>query len=211
MSATLARRERNALCDLFLALGPAAPTLCDPWQTKDLAAHLVLRENRPDAAPGILVPFLARWTTTVQASLAGQDYASLIAHVRNGPPVWNPMRFADTAINTVEFVVHHEDVRRAQTNWVPRELETADQATIWASLRKQARLMFRRSPVTVELATPDGRLITARRHDGRPTVTLLSEPLELLLYAYGRTRFAQVTLTGDEVSLAAFRKVELGV
>ena len=46
-----ARAERAALCDLFLEVGPDAPTLCGAWTTRDLAAHLVVRERRPDAAP----------------------------------------------------------------------------------------------------------------------------------------------------------------
>ena len=37
-----------ALCDLFEEVGPDAPTLCGDWTTRDLAAHLVMRERRPD-------------------------------------------------------------------------------------------------------------------------------------------------------------------
>jgi uncharacterized protein (TIGR03085 family) len=51
----LAQLERSRLCDLFLEVGPDQPTLCEGWTTADLAAHLVIRERRPDAAPGILV------------------------------------------------------------------------------------------------------------------------------------------------------------
>lgn len=50
-----ARSERHALCDLFMEVGPDAPTLCGEWTTRDLAAHLVVRESRPDAAAGILL------------------------------------------------------------------------------------------------------------------------------------------------------------
>ena len=44
---TVAAAERHDLCDTFLEVGPEAPTLCSPWRTRDLAAHLVLREHRP--------------------------------------------------------------------------------------------------------------------------------------------------------------------
>jgi hypothetical protein len=37
--------ERAQLSDLFDELGPQAPTLLTPWTTRDLAAHLVLRER----------------------------------------------------------------------------------------------------------------------------------------------------------------------
>ena len=38
----------------FDETGPDGPTLCEGWQTRDLAAHLVLRERRPDAAAGVM-------------------------------------------------------------------------------------------------------------------------------------------------------------
>ena len=55
---SLASRERAALCDLFAEVGPDAPTLCAGWTTRDLAAHLLVRERRPWASAGIVVP---RW------------------------------------------------------------------------------------------------------------------------------------------------------
>ena len=39
--------ERLALADLMAEVGPDAPTLCGGWTTRDLAAHLLLRERRP--------------------------------------------------------------------------------------------------------------------------------------------------------------------
>ncbi|WP_346995752.1 maleylpyruvate isomerase N-terminal domain-containing protein, partial [Dietzia sp. SLG310A2-38A2] len=44
---TLAQRERSALVETMRAAGPEAPTLCAGWTTRDLAAHLVVREARP--------------------------------------------------------------------------------------------------------------------------------------------------------------------
>src|ERR1700754_3004842 len=40
------RSERQKLADLFASLGPDAPTMCTGWATRDLAAHLVIRERR---------------------------------------------------------------------------------------------------------------------------------------------------------------------
>jgi hypothetical protein len=48
--------ERAPLCDLLDELGPQAPTLLDRWTTRDLAAHLVLREHDLLPAPGLVVP-----------------------------------------------------------------------------------------------------------------------------------------------------------
>ncbi len=63
---SVAQRERAALVDTMRGVGPDAPTLCEGWKTRDLAAHLVIREYRPDAAPGILIPFFASHTAKVQ-------------------------------------------------------------------------------------------------------------------------------------------------
>ena len=66
---TLARDERLALCALLDQTGPQAPTLCEGWTTRDLAAHLVLREHRPDAGAGVMGGPLASYTRRVQRSL----------------------------------------------------------------------------------------------------------------------------------------------
>ncbi len=64
--AELAQQERQGLCDLFVELGPDAPTLCDGWTASDLAAHLVVRERRPDSGPGLVWPPLAGYTDKVR-------------------------------------------------------------------------------------------------------------------------------------------------
>src|SRR3954466_12386279 len=38
---THAKRERLLLADLLEAVGPEAPTLCEGWNSRDLAAHVV--------------------------------------------------------------------------------------------------------------------------------------------------------------------------
>ena len=50
---TPATLERRRFADALLEVGPDAPTLCDGWSTRDLAAHVVLRDRRPDAAGGL--------------------------------------------------------------------------------------------------------------------------------------------------------------
>ena len=67
---TLARDERLDLCALLDQTGPQAPTLCEGWATRDLAAHLVLREHRPDAGAGVMGGPLAGYTRRVQRGLA---------------------------------------------------------------------------------------------------------------------------------------------
>ena len=80
------RDERLALCALLEKTGPDAPTLCEGWKTGDLAAHLVLRERRPDAAAGILGGPLAGYTARVQAQLKRRmSFAELVQAIRTGP------------------------------------------------------------------------------------------------------------------------------
>ena len=57
--ATPATMERRRFADELLAVGPDAPTLCTGWAARDLAAHVVLRDRRPDAMPG---PFRMKGT-----------------------------------------------------------------------------------------------------------------------------------------------------
>jgi uncharacterized protein (TIGR03085 family) len=63
------RDERAALTDLMATLGPDAPTLCGGWTTRDLAAHLVVRERRPDIGIGAIVPGLNRWAERARLGL----------------------------------------------------------------------------------------------------------------------------------------------
>ncbi|GLW97354.1 TIGR03085 family metal-binding protein [Microtetraspora sp. NBRC 16547] len=210
---THTRAERAALCDLLDELGPAAPTLCEGWATADLAAHLVLRERRPDALGGIAVKALAPYTASVQDRLkARHPYPELVDLVRQGPPRWTPYGLipgADELVNTVELFVHHEDVRRAQPDWEPRELSAGLDEVLWKRLRTMARVFFRRSPVGVVLRRADGEKVAARMAE--PAVVVSGEAQELLLLAFGRQAHAWVTFEGDPHAVAALRRARLGV
>ena len=216
--APVARVERQALCDTLVELGPDAPTLCDPWRTRDLAAHLVVRERRPDAAVGIWMHALAGHTERVQAALAHGDWDQLVETIRTGPPLWSPARIdrIDAIVNTVELVVHHEDALRGDGAVGPRrEVPERTTRAVHAALRKSATLMFRRSPVGVRLVAPGRDPVTAGpagpAGPDAPVVTVSGEPVELLLVAYGRLRVASVELEGAPEAIDALRAAHLGV
>ncbi len=152
-----AQDERAALCALLDKIGPAAATLCEGWSTVDLAAHLVLREHRPDAGAGILGGPLAGYTRWVQHKLsAGTPFPKLVETIRSGPPRLSVFGLPgmNERVNTVEFFVHHEDVRRAQPGWQPRALSHGLSEELWQRL-KMARTVLRKAPVGVELARSD--------------------------------------------------------
>jgi uncharacterized protein (TIGR03085 family) len=186
----VARAERGALCDLLLESGPDAPTLCAGWTTRDLAAHLVVREGRPDAAMGIMVKRLAGWTEKVQAGAAQRPYADLVATVRSGPPRWSMMAIpsVDAQSNTIEYFIHHEDVRRGGEQWQPRELDAATVADLWERVTKAGKFFARRSPVGVVVAPTDGpgAGTELRIKDGEGSATLRGPVGEIVLALYGR-------------------------
>ncbi len=217
---TYARDERLALCALLDKAGPDAQTLCEGWRTADLAAHLVLRERRPDAALGILGGPLAGYTARVQRDIARRTpYRQLVEMVRTGPPRLSVYAIpgADARINFTEFFVHHEDVRRARPGWEPRPLDQRLTDLIWTALTR-ARLMLRKVPVGIEFARDDlaeraggQRTVRLTVRPRTPVVTVIGAPAELMLWTFGRTGAAQVRLEGAEADVAALQQARWGV
>jgi uncharacterized protein (TIGR03085 family) len=207
---SFARSERRALCKTLLAVGPDAPTLCEGWQTRDLAAHLVLRETRPIAAAGIVLSPVAGWTARVQRSLARQPWPELVRRVQDSP-FWTPFSWSlvEEAVNMTENFVHHEDVLRAQPDWTsPRSLEPDYEEALWMALIARNRFFFRHSPVAVRLRRPDGMAFQARPATGEGgDVVLAGRPGELLLYAFGRRSHARVDVLGADADVVAFEAV----
>ncbi|WP_040491864.1 TIGR03085 family metal-binding protein [Ilumatobacter nonamiensis] len=207
-----ARRERAALCDLFLELGPDQPTLCGEWTTRDLAAHLVIRERRPDAAVGILVSKAAGYTEKVQAGVADAEWSDLVDTVRSGPPFWSPTRIAavDALANTAEFFVHHEDVRRAQPTWEPRSLDDDLVDALYDVLKKTGKRFVSKSPVGIVLEPDDDHSpITVKQAE--PSVTVRGPVGELVMFVHGRQERAAVELFGDDESVAAANSASFGI
>ncbi|WP_030988657.1 TIGR03085 family metal-binding protein [Streptomyces sp. NRRL S-1813] len=208
---THAKRERLLLADLLESAGPEAPTLCEDWTARELAAHVVVRERRADAAGGILVKPLAARLERVQKEFAGRPYEELIRLIRTGPPRLSPyaLKQIDEAANTVEFYVHAEDVRRAQPDWAPRALDPVFADALWSRIEKMARVLGRKAPVGLVLRRPDGR--TAVAHRGTPVVTVVGEPGELTMFAFGRQEAADVELDGDKDAIGRLMAAKLGV
>ncbi|WP_045877123.1 TIGR03085 family metal-binding protein [Pseudofrankia sp. DC12] len=215
-----ARDERALLADVIEAAGPEHPTLCVGWDAYDLVAHLVTRERVPKAGPGLIIPRLHGITERAEkATRTARPFPELLAIFRSGPPAWQPSRFRalDDATNLVEFFVHGEDVRRAGApEAVPaREVGPELSEKLWASVRRMARLSYRRAAFGLVLeradsAAPSGpSRVVARK--GEPAVTLRGPAAELLLYGFGRRSAAQVEVTGDPGLIATLEKTPLGL
>lgn len=209
-----AQKERSGLCDTFLEVGPDAPTMCDGWQTKDLAAHLVVRERRPDAALGMFVPPLAGHLSTVQDDIAGSDWTTLVDRVRSGPPRWTPMGAIpaiDERMNLAEFFIHHEDVLRAQPDATRRTLEPAESAAIWAALPMLAKMTLRDCRVGIVAdCEGHGRRTLREPKDQHGSVVVSGAPGEVLLFCYGRQAVADVQLDGADGDLSLIAGTSLG-
>lgn len=97
------------------------------------------------------------------------------------------------------MVVHHEDVRRAQPDWSPRELPADVQDRLWSSVPLLAKgptaprtlggLVVRRTD------RPSGGSSERRLRAGQPTTTVAGEPLEVLLWLSGRERVSRADVT----------------
>jgi uncharacterized protein (TIGR03085 family) len=197
---SLAQRERSALCDLLVDLGPDAPTLCEGWRSADLAAHLLVRDRRPDAIPGTLLKFApARaWTKRVQDGARDTlTWDALIAKVRSGPAAL--MRPFDNGANTLEYFVHHEDLRRGQPGWEPRTLSVEDETALWGQLGRLRRAALLSStvlhhpPAASRLEAPGmAPLLLTKSGTG----TVVHGPVgELVMWLNGRKDNARVETT----------------
>ena len=208
-SEPLDARERRELCDLFEELGPDAPTLCEGWTTEDLAAHLVVRERHPTAAGGILIPALEHRLEQFMDREKTGGYPRLVDRVRNGPPL-GPFAVPGlrTLLNLQEYAVHHEDVRRAN-GLGPRTDRPELEAALWGNLRRGARFMLRKvHGARVRLQRPGGDAITVGHG---PEVVVTAEPIDLVLYLFGREAAAQVKITGDDEAQRTLADAPKGV
>lgn len=207
-----ARAERESLCDTFLEVGPDAPTLCAGWDTRDLAVHLVVRDGRPDLIVGPKLPVIGDLAKGQLRAIKQQPWEDLVGAVRSGPPLYVPtaLGVVDEFVNLVEFFIHHEDVLRAEPGAERRRIPDGEQVALWGALGRLARLMFRRSPVGVELVSPYGRVV-AKKASERGSVAIEGAPGELVLAAYGRRAEADITTRGSDESIDALWAAPLGL
>ena len=209
---SIAQRERSAMLGVMRAVGPDAPTLCEGWTTRDLAAHLVVRERRPDALPGLVFGPLASHTARVQDRLiASTTFDDLIELLASGPPILSLFKVLDPLASIHEMFVHHEDLRRAQTGWKPRELDAKTTAAVRRRIPWVSRVGLSKSmtalPARLTLHTPDGGTVVAV--GSGPPVTVTGEPQELLLFAFGRNA-VHVDFSGDDDVVAAVQAAKRG-
>lgn len=200
-------QEQGALVSTLRAANPDAATLCDGWDVRRLLAHLVQRDQEPVAAlkdavarkPAGQEPGLTRLTERARSPYG---YARLVDRFAAGAPAWSPMSWAADKVSFLEYVIHHEDVRRGGTHPLePRALPEDQQDEVWRQLGVFARLGLRRSPVGVRLTSAGGQSREVKAGEG---VTVTGEPVELALWVSGRRDAAQVAVTGSPDAVGTF-------
>jgi uncharacterized protein (TIGR03085 family) len=192
-------------------VGADQPTLSGEWTVKDLVVHLVVREGSP-AALGIAVGPLA-WLTEAEYRRVGRrGFPELVGKLRNGPPRLSPYAVPklDDLSNTLEFFVHHEDIRRAQPAWEARVLGDDEQRLLWAMVRTAGKALVRKAPtgVTIENATTGSRAVLK---GGTDHVVVRGLPSEVTLFVFGRAAQADVELHGPDDAVARLRGTSLGI
>jgi uncharacterized protein (TIGR03085 family) len=208
--------SREVLAATLLGAGPAAPTLCRGWQTKELAAHLYLRSHRPGVALGHLVKPLGAVSEKATRRLAARSaspeaYRQLVEEFQSGDPFYSPFRFGavDRSANLTEYFVHTEDIRRARDRWAPRALDAGYADALWAELVKQAAILYRGVDLGIVLVRPDGPRHVAKR--APVSVAVIGEPGELLMHAHGRGAHALVTFEGQPDAVALLESADIGL
>lgn len=206
--------ERSAFADTLRATASNAPTLCGEWNAAQLTAHLVLRERSLVELGGRLpVAALQRRAHDAVTKYASTySYPDLITRFESGPPLYSAFALPAfrEAVNLLEYVVHHEDVRRARPGFEPRELSVGDQAAVFARLRFGARVTLRQVPQGVRLVAPSHGEISAPKR-GASTVTVKGDPVELALVIMGRQRVAQVSYEGPPDDVASFSGARISI
>jgi uncharacterized protein (TIGR03085 family) len=204
--------ERAALCDTALLVGADRPTLCEGWEVKDLVVHLLLREGSLTATAGLFIPPLSGLNERATRKLSQQEFTVLVERLRGGPPVYSPLAIppVEALVNSVEFFVHHEDVRRAQPGWEPRELPSWQQNLLWKQVALIGRRSARRSGVGVRVVRGD----TAEQRglaNGEPMVVVRGLPSEITLFLFGRKAKAVVELEGAADAVEKLRGAPMGI
>jgi uncharacterized protein (TIGR03085 family) len=203
--------ERAAMCDTFEKCGPDAPTLCEGWTTADLAAHLVVREHRLDAGPGILMAsgVFGRHTQKLMDEVKAKGYDWLVNRLRNDLPLLarkGPM----ASLNVPENFIHHEDVRRANGEEPRTDLDPELVKLLWTNLSRAGRFGMRKvKGIGVEAVTTEGK--RARLKKGEPLAAMVGPGPEITLYCSGRKDVARVELDGPDDAVAILRDAQFGI
>lgn len=196
--------ERENLLTSLRETAPEAPTLCEGWQARHLATHLYLRRHRPWQS-------FRQGEGSVFATLADEAsdpvrYAEVVEKFAATPDRFSPMRLQDGPLgmvsNHLEYVIHHEDLRRGAGPVPPRSLPAEQADAVFDGATRFGKMALRKAAVGVVFVVPGGRRTVV--HKGDDAVAVVGTPVDLALVAAGRRRAADVELRGAEDAVTTF-------
>lgn len=186
-------RERGALCDLALDVGPLAPTLCSGWAVDDLITHLCVRERHVVGAASLATPLPAKLIARATRAWAAKEFVARVELVRHGGLLPAHGSLGDL-VNLLEFTVHRQDIARANNRSTEPSSTPFARALLGELRRNRHRLARRvRSGVGVLLVDPMAGAVDLRR--GQDVVVVTGPALELALWSFGRGSHAQVEVS----------------
>ena len=199
------------MCDLFLAVGPEAPTLAGEWTTRDLAAHLVVRERRPDAGPGIVSSFLRDYSEKVRIAERDRPWTELVERVRRvrrcGTRCASRRSTSSSTPSSSSSTTRTSAGRR--TDGRRATLDPQLEHALASSIKRAGGMLTRKATVGVTM-NADG-VDPVRLHKGAPAVTISGPIGECVLYLYGRKDVAGVTFDGPDDAVASIAETPFGL
>lgn len=192
-------QELDALVTTLRASAPDAPTLCEGWEARHLASHLYLRRHNPLRLP--------RLNELADLAANRQHYLRVVdafaAPVRRTNPLIVVDRLLGEKANLLEYVIHHEDLRRGTGEDITsRELPTEMSQAILKDAVLFAKLRIRTPGFGLVFEVPGVEERVVRRE--QPSATVSGSAADLALVASGRRRAAQVEVHGDGHAISAF-------
>lgn len=196
--------ELEALLETLRSTDPEAPTLCEGWQARHLAAHLFLRRHQPWQSfrqqPD------SRFAELAEQAADPAVYATVIDDFAKPPASLSLQALPDGPLgmqtNFVEYVIHHEDLRRGAGPVPPRRLPAPFSDALFERIGLLARAGLRSVDVGVVLVVPGGRRRVVRKSPD--AVAVVGAPVELALVASGRRRAADVEILGEPAAVETF-------
>ena len=153
---------------------------------------------------------MAGLTERAMARAARKPFPEMVAKLYDPGSRPTGCRGVERLTNTLEYLVHHEDLRRAQPDWEPRDLSPADEDELWKLLPGSAKLATRKAavPIVVRRSDRPGKEATVRRGDDPVVVT--GRPSELVLFFFGRTELRDVSVDGPQEAVSRLQDADLG-
>jgi hypothetical protein len=186
-------------------------SLLAPWTTRDIAAHLILRERDHLAGPGLILPGAwSRFAQRRQTALARRDFPWLTATLRSGP-----RRASSAPDGCAGWRASTSSSSTTRTCAEPTAAAPGRTSPRWTrpcGATSGAGAGSSRGGCTARALSSSGRgpaRPSARR--GEPTARIAGPPGEMLLYLFGRQQAAQVEVSGPDAAVQAVRSARFGM